>query len=97
MNVKELNQDQLSELKSDYFYNHLTEEEQYNLYCCYWEIPDDIIFNFYDGIDFVTDDFFCTAGNYEPSPDYDSSEDIEKCLNCKKEECTNCLKWVNGV
>lgn len=22
---------------------------------------------------------------------YDNKEDIDKCLNCKKKECTNCL------
>jgi hypothetical protein len=25
---------------------------------------------------------------------HDSPEDIQKCLNCTKEECTNCL-WMN--
>ena len=28
---------------------------------------------------------------------YDSKEDIEKCLNCKKSECNNCLKHKNFV
>ncbi len=28
---------------------------------------------------------------------YDSYEDIQKCLNCTKPECTNCLRLKNGV
>lgn len=28
---------------------------------------------------------------------YDSLEDINNCLNCQKEECTNCLRFKNGV
>lgn len=28
---------------------------------------------------------------------YDSKEDIEKCLHCKKEECNNCLKHKNFI
>ena len=28
---------------------------------------------------------------------YDSLEDINKCLHCDKPECTNCLRWINGV
>lgn len=28
---------------------------------------------------------------------YDSLEDIKQCLNCSKPECTNCLRWKNGV
>jgi hypothetical protein len=28
---------------------------------------------------------------------YDSKQDIEKCLSCNKPECTNCLRYRNGV
>ena len=28
---------------------------------------------------------------------YDSIEDIKKCLSCDKPECTNCLRFINGV
>lgn len=96
MTVRELNQDQLNELKDTYFWNNCTEDERCD-YCCSSEIPDEIIFNFYDGIEFVKDDFFCTMNNYEPTADYDSREDIEKCLNCQKADCDNCLKSINGV
>lgn len=34
---------------------------------------------------------------YEPIADYDTPEDIQKCLNCQKPECDNCLKTINGV
>ena len=97
MTVKELNQDQLTELKQNYFYNQLTEDERADIYCCYWEIPNEIIFDFYDGIEFVKDDFFCSIDEYEPTFDYDSPEEIQKCLNCQKEDCDNCLKTINGV
>lgn len=35
--------------------------------------------------------------NYEPNFDYDTPEEIEKCLNCQKPDCDNCLKSINGV
>ena len=28
---------------------------------------------------------------------YDSKEDIEKCLNCEKEKCNNCMYSKNWV
>lgn len=28
---------------------------------------------------------------------YDTPEQIQKCLHCEKSECTNCLRWINGV
>lgn len=34
---------------------------------------------------------------YEPNFDYDTPEEIQKCLNCQKPECDNCLKTINGV
>ena len=34
---------------------------------------------------------------YEPTFDYDTPEEIQKCLNCTKPECDNCLKTINGV
>lgn len=34
---------------------------------------------------------------YEPIFDYDTPEEIDRCLNCEKEDCDNCLKTINGV
>jgi hypothetical protein len=103
MNVKELNQDQLNELKFTYFYSDYYDEKIVNdaglpiLFSA--DIPNWIIYALYDGVDFVMDDFSCTAGMDENDFIYgaDSLEDIKICLNCKKEYCTNCLKYKNGV
>lgn len=64
MNVKELNKEQLDQLKSNLFYN---EEERGNLnsqeidliesFGNYWDIPDWLVHRAYDGIEFVDDDF----------------------------------------
>ena len=78
MSVYELNRDQLDELKESLFWQHLdTDDEQPfaisdpilqkimpDLLKADFpdEIPDSIIFQVYAGIDFVNDDFFCTAG-----------------------------------
>lgn len=56
MDVRELNEEQLDELKWTYFYDMESWEYEYP-----WDIPDDVIFNHYDGIDFVDDDFSCTC------------------------------------
>lgn len=70
MTVYELSREQLNELKENYFWS-----DDY-IPCCYkhWntgdyvpvlfphDIPDDIIFNIYDGITFVNDDFCCSMG-----------------------------------
>lgn len=64
MNVKELNKEQLDQLKSNLFYN---EEERNNLnsqeiyliesFGNYWDIHDWLVHRAYDGIEFVEDDF----------------------------------------
>lgn len=58
MHVTELSREELDELKYQYVNG--------DIYGCSYEeliesldIPDDIIFEHYDGIDFVKDDFFC--------------------------------------
>lgn len=69
MDVTELNRDQLNELKQNYLevlnesgehgevvgvsYNELANADEI--------VPDDVIFDYYDGIIFSEDDFFCSA------------------------------------
>lgn len=55
MNVTELTQDQIVELKWTYLY------DVENEYSCIGEIPDEVIFKHFDGIDFVDEDFACTT------------------------------------
>ena len=64
--VRDLSRDQLNELKQsykmqleedgDFSYEELVNAEN---------IPDDVIFEHYDGIIFTDDDFFCTSNNKE--------------------------------
>lgn len=61
MNVTELSRDQLEELKETFFYENWDKPVTLN-YTYPAEIPDEIIFEHYSGINFVNDDFFCTAG-----------------------------------
>lgn len=60
-NVKELTREELNELKSNYFYSHLDNDNsnQCDGYDAPWDIPDEIIFEHYEGITFVKEDFFC--------------------------------------
>lgn len=76
MNVHELSKVQMLELKQRYLemladegnyaavlnvdYN---EPSQHDLSFADEIVPDDIIFTHYEGIHFVPDDFFCTAGS----------------------------------
>lgn len=68
MDVRELNQDQLLELKfnlwfaedgDDWFYDHLSQEDKMiiNLQDSPGDIPDEIVFRAYAGISFVEEDF----------------------------------------
>ena len=66
MTVRELNQEQLKELKQAYVCQLEDCGEDFKvLGISYQElvdasfIPDDVIFNHYDGITFTEDDFFC--------------------------------------
>lgn len=61
MTVYELTREQLNELKDAYFWSiesnciipeYITDAE---------DIPDDIIFHHWNGVDFVSDDFFCSV------------------------------------
>ena len=76
MDVRELSNEQMSELKQRYL-TQLADEGSYAEVLdvdydepSYWDlanaddiVPDDIIFTHYEGTHFVPDDFFCTAGS----------------------------------
>ena len=64
MTVRELSRDQLNELKQVYAAQLVEtgEEINYGELVEAIEIPDDVIFNHYDGILFTDDDFFCSCG-----------------------------------
>ena len=61
MKVQELSGEQLDELKQAYICETI-ENPSYGELADATEIPDDIVFEYYAGFDFVDDDFFCTAG-----------------------------------
>jgi hypothetical protein len=62
MGVRELTDEQLEELKSAYYWSDMTDARDYN------EITNEDLFEHYSGIQFVDDDFFCTAGEtHEPT------------------------------
>lgn len=78
MTVRELSRDQLEELKNSYM-GQLADEGVFaevmgvdydepsceDVACADERIPDEVIFEHYDGIDFTPDDFFCSAGEEE--------------------------------
>lgn len=60
MSVKELNREELIELKQNYYCNELGNNASYGELANIDNIvTDEEIFNFYDYVDFVKDDFFC--------------------------------------
>ena len=59
MTVHELSQRELDELKVAYFYSEDVDDEILGEITSWDEIPNDVIFNHYEGIWFVKDDFFC--------------------------------------
>lgn len=58
MHVTELSREELDELKYSYANEH-THGCSYEELMDSLDIPDDVIFEHYDGVDFVKDDFFC--------------------------------------
>lgn len=64
----ELNRDQLTELKQRMVDDEISETEgrsaSYGELANAESIPDEKVFERYDGIEFVEEDFFCTAGKY---------------------------------
>lgn len=60
MKVKELNREELIELKQNYYCNKLGNNASYGELADIDKIvTDKEIFKFYDNIDFVKEDFFC--------------------------------------
>lgn len=66
MTVRELNRDQLDELKgrmvSDEIYETEGRTPSYGELADAGSIPDERVFEHYDGVEFSDDDFFATAG-----------------------------------
>ena len=65
MDVRELNREQLTELKQNYYCHELHEDEgvSYGELAAIDElVSDEEVFEFYEGTSFCNDDFFCTAG-----------------------------------
>lgn len=59
MSVYELTRDQLDELKTAYFYQDEVQDILSEDIIYPEQIPDEVIFNHYDGIMFVDEDFSC--------------------------------------
>ena len=63
MDVTELNEEQLDELRWAYYYELVDSGEDEEIGCnCPDDIEDEILFEHYAGINFVNDDFACTVG-----------------------------------
>ena len=58
MTVRELNQDQLNELKVRYVFDH-EDSPSWNEIVLAEHIPNEVIFEEYGHIEFVEEDFFC--------------------------------------
>lgn len=58
MTVQDLNRAQLDELKTAYFWSDETQDIIPDDITSPEQIPDEIIFNYYDRVCFVDDDFF---------------------------------------
>lgn len=59
-NVRDLTREQIQELKEAYFWQEETQDVLGDDITSPEQIPDDIIFYYYEGISFTDDDFFCT-------------------------------------
>lgn len=55
MKVQELNQNELEELRSNYFYD----ENINHFYRNVQDVPNEVLFEHYGSISFVEEDFFC--------------------------------------
>ena len=54
--------EQLNELKETYMFETVCSGPSYSDLAEACNIPDELIFEHYDGYDFVNDDFFCSVG-----------------------------------
>jgi hypothetical protein len=96
MDVKELNRDELNELKSSYL-TKLKEDESpsYQDYINAENIPDEIIFEEYAGITFVKEDFFCNlTDNHNTTEEELTMKEIVKEIN---KYCNEYLGFVENV
>lgn len=59
--VYDLDKEELNELKDSMFWADDVDEEILNGINYYWEIPDEVIYNYYNGISFVDEDFMCNV------------------------------------
>lgn len=58
--VYDLNEEELNELRETYYYQLFECDEDVLEDCdCASDIPNEVIYNHYDGIYFVDDDFWC--------------------------------------
>ena len=57
--VQDLSRDELNKLKSNFFYQDETQDINEGTFSTPEDIPDEIIFEHYDGVCFVEEDFFC--------------------------------------
>jgi len=61
MEVRELNKEQLEELKTTYYFQLLVDDaEAFNNINDPLDIADEVIFDYYGSIVFVEEDFFCS-------------------------------------
>lgn len=58
MTVRQLSREQLNELKETYMFETVCSGPSYSDLAEACNIPDELIFEHYDGYDFVNDDFF---------------------------------------
>ena len=63
--VYDLNRDELNELKNSFYWQDETQDILENAFTSQEEIPDYIIFEHYDGLCFVDDDFYCNVNSNE--------------------------------
>ena len=61
MDVRELNREQLDELKENYVFETM-ENPSYRDLAEAYNIADEVIYGYYDGVYFVNDDFCCSCG-----------------------------------